>query len=80
MASKTKFKIITKRLATKNKVPYYKEVIEHFTTREAAEKKLNALVIKQENYIALVDELSGIKTVFYKSLGAHSYSKKEFKL
>lgn len=73
------FIIVTQKPSTKNKRPYNKDVEKTFETREKAESKLLDLQSKKEKNIVFIDKENNTKTLFYLSLGANSYSKKELK-
>lgn len=74
---KTVFEIITFKSAVKKGVPYQKKSIQKFTSAESFEKVLKSTLKKQLKKFEVIDKEKKTKTLYYKSLGAYNYQKKE---
>jgi phage regulator Rha-like protein len=80
MGKKSDFKIITYKNALQKGVPVKKEIIKSFTDIETAEKELQKQFVLGVSPIHLIDEIKQTKTLYFRSLGAKNYCKKQSKL
>lgn len=77
---KSIFKIVTFKKATAKGKPYLKEVVKNYSTPESFLKAKENLQKKGVKKIVTHDLENKTKTLYYKSLGAKNYQKKDSSL
>lgn len=77
---KTIFKIVTFKKATAKGKPYVKEFVKKFSTPESFLKAKENLQKKGVKKFVTHDLENNTKTLYYKSLGAKNYQKKDSSL
>lgn len=79
MADK-KITVFTRTSKLVKKIPTLVKIEHKVDSAEAAEKKILDLQKTHENYIEVVNEITGFKTVYQKTLGGKNYTKKNTKI